>query len=90
MCSGDEYEGMFFSIDPMEFKFLILANPRHRSTTHSEIKYLNEDLIRLDFSQIVHVRILNRNAKSLNKAEFQTDVDISKKSSLNPKKDLIK
>ena len=68
MSSGDEYEGIFFSIDPMDFKYLILANPKIRRKSESEMKYLSQDFIRLDFSEIVHVKIINRNAKSFNKA----------------------
>jgi hypothetical protein len=68
-------EGMFFSIDPFDYKFIIIVNPKNLILTRSdenkdkeEYEYLNEEFYKINFEEIVYFKLMNKNIKQFSKA----------------------
>jgi hypothetical protein len=89
-------------VDPLDFKFIVIANPK--LLVENEYKHINDDFLKISFEEIIYFQLSHKNIKQFSKGgkiiliiyylkiylDFQTDVDISKKTSAaNLKKELV-
>lgn len=72
---------MLYSFDPIEVKFVILVNPKIFNKETKEFNYTEESKLKINTSDISFLNILHKRLKKFSKGDFQTDVDISKKTS---------
>ncbi len=77
--NDSSYQGLLYSFDPTEVNFIILSNPKIFIKEKNEFKYIDESKLKIDTSEISFMNIVHKKLKKYSKGDFQTDVDISKK-----------
>jgi hypothetical protein len=66
LVNGQNYEGIFYSVDALDFKFIVIANPK--LIVHGgEFKYQNEDFLRINFEDILYFQLSHKNIKQFSK-----------------------
>ena len=81
LINNTSYQGLLFSFDPIEVKFVILVNPKVYNKKTKEFKHSEESKLKINTSEISFLNISHKRLKKFSKGDFQTDVDISKKTS---------
>jgi len=74
---------LLYSFDPLEVKFVILFNPKVYNKDTKEFEYSDDSKLKINTSEISFLNISHKKLKKFSKGDFQTDVDISKKTSAN-------
>jgi len=62
---------------------LILSNPKLYNIDKKVFKYLDDPKLKINTCDISYLDIAHKKLKKFSKGDFQTDVDISKKTSAN-------
>lgn len=66
LINGQNFEGMFYSVDALDFKFIIIANPK-LIEERGEFKYQFEDFLRINFEDILYFQLSHKNIKQFSK-----------------------
>ena len=66
LINGQNFEGMFYSVDALDFKFIIIANPK-LIEENGEFKYQFDDFLRINFENILYFQLSHKNIKQFSK-----------------------
>ena len=69
LSNGQNFEGMFYSVDALDFKFIIIANPK-LIEENGEFKYQFDDFLRINFEDILYFQLSHKNIKQLNNLQL--------------------
>merc|ERR1712151_1210703 len=79
LINKTKYQGLMHSFDPISLGFVLLFNPQIYNSELKKYKYLTESHLKISFGEISQMKLIHNKLQKFSKADFQTDVDISKK-----------